>query len=249
MGNFSERLTHLPVKPGVYLMKEKSGKVIYIGKASILRNRVRSYFQKKTNLPPKIQRMVSSIDDFEFIITESELEAFLLESNLIKQYQPRFNARLKDGKSYPFIKIDTAEPFPQVYITRKLSDDGSRYFGPYANAGSVRKTLGLLKKLFPYRSCTKHISGKDERPCLDYHINRCVGPCTGAVDSEGYDEVIQQVILFMEGKTDDVTKKIRKSMFDASESLDYERAEIKDCVAYLKVIHQPFFVVFFYFPF
>tara|TARA_Y100000590_G_scaffold221969_1_gene251241 strand:- start:4566 stop:6383 length:1818 start_codon:yes stop_codon:yes gene_type:complete len=239
MGNFSERLTHLPVKPGVYLMKEKSGKVIYIGKASILRNRVRSYFQKKTNLPPKIQRMVSSIDDFEFIITESELEAFLLESNLIKQYQPRFNARLKDGKSYPFIKIDTAEPFPQVYITRKLSDDGSRYFGPYANAGSVRKTLGLLKKLFPYRSCTKHISGKDERPCLDYHINRCVGPCTGAVDSEGYDEVIQQVILFMEGKTDDVTKKIRKSMFDASESLDYERAAIlRDQLTAIEQIHE-----------
>ena len=172
MGNFSERLTHLPVKPGVYLMKDKSGKIIYIGKASVIRNRVRSYFQKKANLPPKIQRMVSAIDDFEFIITESELEAFLLESNLIKQNQPRFNARLKDGKSYPFIKIDTAEQFPQVYITRKLNNDGSRYFGPYANAGSVRKTLGLLKKLFPYRSCTKHITGKDERPCLDYHINR-----------------------------------------------------------------------------
>lgn len=226
MGNFSERLTCLPVKPGVYLMKDLSGKVIYIGKALVLRNRVRSYFQKKANLPPKIQRMVSSIDDFEFIVTESELEALLLESNLIKQYQPRFNARLKDGKTYPFIKIDTAESFPQVYITRKVNDDGSRYFGPYANAGSIRKTLGLLKKLFPYRSCTKHITGKDERPCLDYHINRCVGPCTGAVDAEGYNEVIKQVILFMEGKTDIVTKKIRRTMFEASEQLDYERAAI-----------------------
>lgn len=239
MGNFSERLTHLPVKPGVYLMKDKSGKIIYIGKASVIRNRVRSYFQKKANLPPKIQRMVSAIDDFEFIITESELEAFLLESNLIKQNQPRFNARLKDGKSYPFIKIDTAEPFPQVYITRKLNNDGSRYFGPYANAGSVRKTLGLLKKLFPYRSCTKHITGKDERPCLDYHINRCVGPCTGAVDADGYNEVIQQVIMFMEGKTDDVTKKIRQNMHQASEDLDYERAAIlRDQLTAIEQIHE-----------
>jgi len=239
MGNFSERLTHLPVKPGVYLMKDKSGKIIYIGKASVIRNRVRSYFQKKANLPPKIQRMVSAIDDFEFIITESELEAFLLESNLIKQNQPRFNARLKDGKSYPFIKIDTAEPFPQVYITRKLNNDGSRYFGPYANAGSVRKTLGLLKKLFPYRSCTKHITGKDERPCLDYHINRCVGPCTGAVDAEGYNEVIKQVIMFMEGKTDDVTKKIRHNMRQASEDLDYERAAIlRDQLTAIEQIHE-----------
>ena len=239
MSNFSERLTRLPVKPGVYLMKDTSGKVIYIGKASALRNRVRSYFQKKANLPPKIQRMVSVIDDFEFIVTESEQEAFLLESNLIKEYQPRFNARLKDGKSYPFIKIDTSETFPQVYITRKLNDDGSRYFGPFANAGSVRNTLGLLKKLFPYRSCTKYISGNDERPCLDFHINRCVGPCIGAVDVEGYNEVIQQVILFMEGKTADVTKKIRKNMLDASEQLDYERAAVlRNQLAAIEQIHE-----------
>lgn len=239
MGNFSARLNHLPGKPGVYLMKDNSGTIIYIGKASVLRNRVRSYFQKKANLPPKIQRMVSSIDDFEFIITESELEAFLLESNLIKQYQPRFNARLKDGKSYPFIKIDTAEAFPQVYITRKIIEDGSRYFGPYPNAGSVRKTLGLLKKLFPYRSCTKPISGQDERPCLDYHINRCVGPCTGAVDAKGYDEVIQQVILFMEGKTDDVTKEIRENMLYASDNLDFERAaNLRDQLTAIEQIHE-----------
>lgn len=239
MGNFSKRLTQLPVKPGVYLMKDISNNVIYIGKASVLRNRVRSYFRKKANLQPKIQRMVSNIHDFEFIVTESELEAFLLESNLIKRYQPRFNARLKDGKSYPFIKIDTAESFPQVYITRKLIDDGSRYFGPYANAGSVRKTLGLLKKLFPYRSCTKHISGTDERPCLDYHINRCVGPCIGAVDEEGYSEVIQQVILFMEGKTHHVTKNIRTKMLEASEALDYEKAAVlRDQLLAIEQIHE-----------
>jgi len=239
MSNFSERLTRLPVQPGVYLMKDISGKVLYIGKASALRNRVRSYFQKKANLPPKIKRMVSMINDFEFIVTESELEAFLLESNLIKQYQPRFNARLKDGKSYPFIKIDTSEAFPQVYITRKPNDDGSRYFGPFANAGSVRRTLGLLKKLFPYRSCTKHISGTDERPCLDFHINRCVGPCIGAVDVDGYDDIIQQVILFMEGKTADVTKKIRENMLYASEQLDYEKATVlRDQLTAIEQIHE-----------
>ncbi|PZC44702.1 MAG: excinuclease ABC subunit C [Chloroflexi bacterium] len=220
-------------------MKDISGKVLYIGKASALRNRVRSYFQKKANLPPKIKRMVSMINDFEFIVTESELEAFLLESNLIKQYQPRFNARLKDGKSYPFIKIDTSEAFPQVYITRKPNDDGSRYFGPFANAGSVRRTLGLLKKLFPYRSCTKHISGTDERPCLDFHINRCVGPCIGAVDVDGYDDIIQQVILFMEGKTADVTKKIRENMLYASEQLDYEKATVlRDQLTAIEQIHE-----------
>ena len=239
MSNFSERLTRLPVQPGVYLMKDSSGKVLYIGKASGLRNRVRSYFQKKANLPPKIKRMVSMINDFEFIVTESELEAFLLESNLIKQYQPKFNARLKDGKSYPFIKIDTSEAFPQVYITRKPNDDGSRYFGPFANAGSVRRTLGLLKKLFPYRSCTKHISGTDERPCLDFHINRCVGPCIGAVDVDGYDDIIQQVILFMEGKTADVTKKIRENMLYASEQLDYEKATVlRDQLTAIEQIHE-----------
>ena len=239
MSNFSERLTRLPVQPGVYLMKDSSGKVLYIGKASALRNRVRSYFQKKANLPPKIKRMVSMINDFEFIVTESELEAFLLESNLIKEYQPRFNARLKDGKSYPFIKIDTSEAFPQVYITRKPNDDDSRYFGPFANAGSVRRTLGLLKKLFPYRSCTKHISGTDDRPCLDFHINRCVGPCIGAVDVDGYGDIIQQVILFMEGKTADVTKKIRENMLYASEQLDYEKATVlRDQLTAIEQIHE-----------
>ncbi len=225
-GRFSERLSAVPDRPGVYLMKDANGKVLYVGKASVLRNRIRSYFQKSAGLSPKIRRMVSRVEDFEFIVTESDQEAFLLESNLIKRHKPHFNARLKDDKSYPFIKIDTTEDFPQVYITRKVKDDGARYFGPYASAGSVRRTLALLKKLFPYRSCTKVITGNDERPCLDYHIHRCVGPCIGAIDKFGYSEVIDQVILFMEGRTDRVTRTIRRRMHEAANCLEFERAAV-----------------------
>ena len=224
--DFAERLAALPVRPGVYLMKDAAGDVLYVGKASVLRNRVRSYFQKSAGLAPKIRRMVALVDDFEFIVTESDQEAFLLESNLIKRHKPHFNARLKDDKSYPFIKIDTTEDFPQVYITRRVRDDGARYFGPYASAVSVRRTLALLKKLFPYRSCTKAITGTDERPCLDYHIHRCVGPCIGAVDRGGYSEVIEQVVLFMEGRTDRVTRSIKGRMLEAADRLEFERAAV-----------------------
>ena len=224
--DFAERLAALPSRPGVYMMKDAEGAVLYVGKASVLRNRVRSYFQKSAGLAPKIRRMVRLVDDFEFIVTESDQEAFLLESNLIKRHKPHFNARLKDDKSYPFIKIDTTEDFPQVYITRRVKDDGARYFGPYASAVSVRRTLALLKKLFPYRSCTKSITGTDERPCLDYHIHRCVGPCIGAVDRAGYAEVIEQVVLFMDGRTDRVTRSIKRRMVEASDRLEFERAAV-----------------------
>ena len=236
---FSQRLSAVPTRPGVYLMKDAQARVLYVGKAAVLRNRVRSYFQKSAGLPPKIRRMVKLVDDFEFIVTESEQEAFLLESNLIKRHKPHFNARLKDDKSYPFIKIDTTEDFPQVYITRKVREDGSRYFGPYASAGSVRRTLSLLKKLFPYRSCTKTITGTDERPCLDYHIHRCVGPCIGVVDKAGYAEVIDQVILFMEGRTDRVTKSIKRHMSQAADGLEFERAAaLRDQLAAIESVHE-----------
>ena len=171
--------------------------------------------------------MVSKISRFETIVTESEQEALILESNLIKEHQPKYNARLKDDKSYPFIKIDVSEQFPQVYITRRVNKkDGARYFGPYANAGSVRKTLKLLKKLFPYRSCTKTITGSDDRACLDFHIGRCVGPCIGAADKYDYKNVIDQVILFLEGKTNKVVKNIQQKMLQASNSLEYESAAV-----------------------
>lgn len=222
--DFSERLKATPAKPGVYLMRSESSEVLYVGKAASLRSRVSSYFAPSANLPRKIAKMVGRVADYEYIVTESEQEALILECNLIKEHQPPYNARLKDDKSYPFIKINMAEDFPQVYITRRVSKDGSRYFGPFANAGSVRRTLNLLKKLFPYRSCTKTITGDEDRPCLDFHIHRCVGPCIGAVDKQEYAEVIDQVVLFLEGKTNKVVGSIKKRMLDAADSLEFERA-------------------------
>ena len=198
--------------------------MLYVGKAAGLRSRVSSYFAPAANHPRKIANMVGRVADFEYIVTESEQEALILECNLIKEHQPPYNARLKDDKSYPFIKIDVSEDFPQVYITRRVNKDGSRYFGPFASAGSVRRTLSLLKKLFPYRSCTKTITGSDARPCLDFHIHRCIGPCIGAVDKDEYAEVIEQVILFLEGKTNKVVGSIKKRMMDAAESLEFEKA-------------------------
>ncbi len=224
--DYSERLKATPAKPGVYLMRDKSGEVLYVGKAAGLRNRISSYFAPSANLPRKISNMVARVADYEYIVTESESEALILECNLIKEHQPPYNARLKDDKSYPFIKIDVSEDFPQVYITRRVNKDGSRYFGPFASAGSVRRTLSLLKKLFPYRSCTKTITGTDARPCLDFHIHRCVGPCIGAVDKREYAEVIDQVVLFLEGKTNKVVGSIKRRMLDAADSLEFEKAAV-----------------------
>jgi len=225
--SFQSSLNKLPKSSGVYLMKDESNQVIYVGKAANLRNRVSSYFQSYSRHDFKIRTLVSKISRFETIVTESEQEALILESNLIKEHQPKYNARLKDDKSYPFIKIDVSEQFPQVYITRRVNKkDGARYFGPYANAGSVRKTLKLLKKLFPYRSCTKTITGSDDRACLDFHIGRCVGPCIGAADKYDYKNVIDQVILFLEGKTNKVVKNIQQKMLQASNSLEYESAAV-----------------------
>ena len=223
---FEHRLKITPEKPGVYMLKDARDRVLYLGKAADLRNRVRSYFGSPHNLGPKIRRMVSRVADFEFIVTDSEAEAIILECTLIKKYRPFYNARLKDDKSYPYLKIDLTEDFPQVYITRRVSQDGSRYFGPFATAGSVRKTLDLLKKLFPYRSCTKTITGKNPHPCLEYHINRCIGPCIGAATKEQYRHVIQQVIMFMEGKTEKVLKDLRTRMQHAADNLEFERAGI-----------------------
>ena len=223
---FADRLRAVPTKPGVYIMRDDAGEVLYVGKASSLRNRLRSYFASEAGLAPKIRNLVRRVEDFDFILTESDQEAVILECNLIKRHKPAYNARLKDDKSYPFIKIDTTEEFPLVYITRNPAKDGARYFGPFASAYSVRKTLALLKKLFPYRSCTKTITGTDPRPCLDFHINRCVGPCIGAVDKQQYAEVIDQVILFLEGRTDRVSKSIATRMREAAESLEFERAAV-----------------------
>ena len=237
---FSERLNRTPTCPGVYRMRSKTGLVLYVGKASNLRNRLRSYFTNSRKPDPKVRRLVKLIEDFDFIITESEQEALILECNLIKEYQPRFNSRLKDDKTYPFIKIDTSEAFPRVYITRNISkDSNSKYFGPFASAGSVRRTLGLLKKLFPYRSCTKVITGEDSRACLDYHIGRCVGPCIGAADEKEYGEVIDQVSMFLEGDTRQIVQSIKERMKLEAENLHFEKAAaLRDQVSAIEKVNE-----------
>ncbi len=223
-GPMRERLGSVPARPGVYLFKNASSQFIYVGKAANLRNRLRSYFGTPFGLAPKIRRMVQQARDFEFVVTHSESEALILENTLIKRHRPPFNTRLRDDKTYPYIKIDPSEDFPQVYFTRRVQNDGARYFGPFASAGSVRKTLALLKKLFPYRSCTKTITGTDARPCLEYYIHRCVAPCVGYADRDNYMEVIEQVLMFLDGKTTDVVRQLNHRMHEAAEKLEFERA-------------------------
>jgi excinuclease ABC subunit C len=220
------KLRALPAKPGVYLFKDKEDKVIYVGKAGNLKSRVRSYFGSPSNLPSKIQQLVSNIQDLEFVITNSEQEALILECDTIKRYAPRFNASLKDNKTFPYLKIDIKEDWPGVYITRRVQKDGARYFGPFATAGSVRKTLRLIKRIFPYRSCSKRIDGKDMRPCLDYYIYQCLGPCIGAVERDEYHDVINQIILFLQGKQELILRELEAKMKDAAERLQFERAAL-----------------------
>lgn len=223
---FGAKLKALPPKPGVYLFKDKEDKVIYVGKAANLNSRVRSYFGAPSSLSSKIQRLVSKIQDLEFIVTNSEQEALILECNIIKKYSPRYNVRLKDNKTFPYLKIDINKDWPGVYITRRVQKDGARYFGPFASAGSVRKTLKLIKKIFPFRSCSKRIEGKDKRPCLDYYIHRCLGPCIGAVEKQEYRDVINQVILFLQGKQEVILRELNAKMKAAAQQLQFERAAL-----------------------
>jgi excinuclease ABC subunit C len=221
-----QQLKALPAKPGAYLLKDEEDNVLYVGKAASLYHRVGSYFGSPYNLSPKLQRMVARVTDFDFFVTDSEQEAILLECNLIKKYRPRYNVRLKDDKSYPYLKISLAEDWPRVYFTRRIEKDGARYFGPFASAASVRQTLALLKRLFPFRSCKGPITSHESRPCLEYHINRCLGPCIGAVSKEEYQRVINQVILFLEGKQELIVPELRSRMAEAAENLDFEKAAL-----------------------
>jgi len=224
-----KQLAALPGRPGVYLMRNAKGEVIYVGKAARLKDRVRSYFGSSHMMEPKTLALRQHIEDFEYIVVGNAGEALILEATLIKRHQPFFNIRLKDDKRYPYLKVDVQNPWPRVYITRRIEKDGARYFGPYASAGSVRATLDLTKKLFPWRSCTKEITGKDLRPCLDYYIKRCIAPCTAFCTKEEYDEVIEDVILFLEGKSDDVLRRLKQQMDAASGRMEYERAaQIRD---------------------
>lgn len=218
-----ERLSALASQPGVYLMKNDRGEVIYVGKAASLRNRVRSYFGSQQGMDGKTRELVQHIVDFDVIRTDTPTEALILENELIKRYQPKYNVMLKDGKSYPFIRV-TNEPFPQIISTRRVVNDGSRYFGPFTSAQSVYRTLDLLKRLFPFRPCDIEITGNAPRPCLYFHIGRCLGPCIGAVNREQYRAVIDNVIMFLEGREDDLLPAMKADMERAAESLDFERA-------------------------
>ena len=218
------QLQSIPTKPGVYLMKDERGKVIYVGKAVNLRNRVRSYFHASASYSPKVQRMVERVADLDFIVTDSEIEALILECNLIKKHRPRYNVRLKDDKRYPYIKVTWQEDFPRIYVTRRMQRDGARYFGPFTAVWAVHQTLDLLRRVFPYLTCKRRITGTDKRACLYYHIGRCTGPCIGAVSKERYRAMIEQVCLFLEGKQEEIVASFRREMEEAAEKLDYERA-------------------------
>ena len=216
----------LPAKPGVYLFKDDGGNVIYVGKGGSLHHRVASYFGSSGKATPKLRKLVAHIADIEFFVTDSEQEAILLECNLIKKYRPRYNVRLKDDKTYPYLKISLDEEWPRVFVTRRVEGAGARYFGPFASAVSVRRTLALLRRLFPLRSCKKPITGNESRPCLEYDIHRCLGPCIGAVGREEYRQMIDQVILFLEGRQEVIVRQLRRRMKAAADNLDFEKAAL-----------------------
>jgi excinuclease ABC subunit C len=215
----------LPDKPGVYLMRDAAGKVIYVGKAVSLKNRVRSYFQPSRNLNQRIEAMVRQIDRFEFIVTATEVEALVLECNLIKEERPKYNIRLRDDKQYPWVKVTWTESFPQVYITRKVKHDGSKYYGPFTSVGALRDTLKTLRRIFPLRSCKYNLDReKVARPCLNYHIKRCLAPCNHGVSKEAYREMLRQVCLFLEGRQGQLIAKLEEEMQQAAAKLEYEKA-------------------------
>ncbi|MBN1179583.1 MAG: excinuclease ABC subunit UvrC [Anaerolineae bacterium] len=219
-------LEALPACPGVYLMRDVKEQVIYVGKAINLRSRVRSYFTPSAQENPKIRRLAGEISDIETIVTETELEALILEANLIKAHRPRFNVRLRDDKRYPYVVVTWAEPFPRVQVTRRVERDGNRYFGPYTSSAAVRQTLDLLRRSFPYLTCNRTIDGQDERACLYYDMKLCLGPCIGAVTQEEYRATIQGLIRFLEGHSEEVAAGIESRMQVAAEALDFEKAAV-----------------------
>jgi len=241
MFDFQHQLKILPDKPGVYIMKNSLGEVIYVGKAKILKNRVRQYFQNSKNHSEKVRAMVKNIAEFEYIVTDSEMEALILECNLIKKYSPRYNIALKDDKFYPFIKITTNEDFPRVYVTRNFAKDGNRYFGPYTNGTAVYEVMGLIKKLFPLRTCKKAIveGGEPTRACLNYHINLCKAPCAGYISKAEYWEMIDEIINILNGTDTSIIKKLKLEMEKAAEELEFEKAaKIRDRILAIELISE-----------
>jgi excinuclease ABC subunit C len=217
-------LNTLPAKPGCYLMKDSTGRVIYVGKAINLRNRVRSYFHAGSEIYPKTQQMVRKIVDIEWIVVDSELEALILEMNLIKKHRPHYNVRLKDDKRYPYVRVHWADPFPKVTVTRQMMQDGSRFYGPYTSVWAVHQTLDVLRRIFPYLTCDRIITGEDERACLYYDIKLCNAPCIGAVSQAQYRQMIDDLCHFLMGRTEPIVSRLQAEMEKAAEELRFERA-------------------------
>ncbi|MCK4360085.1 MAG: excinuclease ABC subunit C, partial [Candidatus Cloacimonetes bacterium] len=226
----SNKLRLTPSNPGVYIMKNSSGKIIYIGKAKNLKKRINSYFTKTQFELPKTEILVSRIADFDYIVTRTEIDALILEANLIKKYRPKYNAALKDDKKYPYIKIDVKNNFPRVIVTRTIFKDGAKYSGPYTEAYSIRRTLNLLEKVFHLRTCNRKIPRENtnnpsfDRPCLNFQINKCDAPCIGNISYEDYRKKVEQVILFLKGKTEMVIKQLQNAMEQASDENRFEKA-------------------------
>ena len=239
--NIQEELKKLPGKPGVYLMHDEKDAIIYVGKAISLKNRVRQYFQSSRNKGAKIEQMVTHISRFEYIVTDSELEALVLECNLIKEHRPKYNTMLMDDKTYPFIKVTVNEPFPRVMMARRMKKDKAKYFGPYTSAGAVKDTIELIRKLYHIRSCNRSLQkdiGK-ERPCLNYHIHQCYAPCQGYISREEYRKSIDEVVRFLNGNYDPILKELEEKMLDASENLEFEKAiEYRELLASVQKIAQ-----------
>lgn len=241
MFDIPQELKKIPDKPGVYIMKNKDDEIIYIGKAVILKNRVRQYFNSYSNQNLKVQAMISQIYEFEYIVTDTELEALILECNLIKKHKPKFNIMLRDDKNYPFIKITMKDDYPRVVITRKVEKDGAKYFGPFTSSTAVRETVDIIKKLFPIKSCNKVFKNKKtkDRPCLNYHIHQCLGPCQGNVNKEEYREMIFDIVKFLDGNQQDIIEKLEKQMDIASQDMEFEQAaKLRDKIISLRHIAE-----------
>ena len=230
------KLRHLPPKPGVYLMKDAQGEILYVGKAKSLRSRVRSYFSSAPNPSLRTREMVRRVSDVDTIVVGSEAEALILENNLIKEHRPRFNVSLRDDKSFPYIKVTVQDAYPRVYVTRRLARDGSRYFGPYTNVGRMRQTLEVVKKLYTVRSCRYDlVRDAPARACLDFHIGRCKAPCVGLQTQAEYREMIDEMVEILAGHTAGAARRLRREMAEAAAELQFERAgELRDALANLE---------------
>ena len=241
MFHIEEELKKLPAQPGVYIMHDEKDEIIYVGKAISLKNRVRQYFQSSRNKTAKIEKMVSHIARFEYIITDSELEALVLECNLIKEHRPRYNTMLKDDKTYPYIKVTVSEEYPRILFSRTMKKDKNKYFGPFTSSGAVKDTIDLLHRIYRIRTCTRNLPrdiGKD-RPCLYYHIKQCDAPCQGYISKEDYQKQIRGALDFLGGKYAPVTKALTDKMYEASEQMEFEKAaEYRDLIKSVNQIAQ-----------